>query len=155
MCVCVCCRTPSTTAAAVWSIGSTATSAHSVPQTSLSVPRPVPCLPRADSWMKPPDTNDATRTPPSNSLYLPPRNGSGQGRRRLFLSFPYVCPEPVLVKRLLIYINGSKRRSPWVGFSGYGCPEPVLATWQMIVFPEEENREQQTASAHAQLFAPP
>jgi hypothetical protein len=27
----------------------------------------------------------------------------------LFLSFPYVCPEPVLVKRSFLYINGSKR----------------------------------------------
>jgi hypothetical protein len=27
----------------------------------------------------------------------------------LFLSFPYVCPEPVLVKRWHLYINGSKR----------------------------------------------
>jgi hypothetical protein len=26
-----------------------------------------------------------------------------------FLIFPYVCPEPVLVKRSLLYINGSKR----------------------------------------------
>ena len=28
--------------------------------------------------------------------------------RHSFLSFPYVCPEPVLVKRSLLYINGSK-----------------------------------------------
>jgi hypothetical protein len=27
----------------------------------------------------------------------------------LFLSFPYVCPEPVLVKSSILYINGSKR----------------------------------------------
>jgi hypothetical protein len=26
----------------------------------------------------------------------------------LFLSFPYVCPEPVLVKRLFLYMNGYK-----------------------------------------------
>jgi hypothetical protein len=26
----------------------------------------------------------------------------------LFLSFPYVCPEPVLVNRSFLYINGSK-----------------------------------------------
>ena len=26
----------------------------------------------------------------------------------LFLSFPYVCPEPVLVKCSFLYINGSK-----------------------------------------------
>jgi hypothetical protein len=25
------------------------------------------------------------------------------------LSFPYVCPEPVLVKRAFLYINGAKR----------------------------------------------
>jgi hypothetical protein len=29
--------------------------------------------------------------------------------RPLLLGFPYVCPEPVLVKRSFIYINGSKR----------------------------------------------
>eukprot|EP01051_Picozoa_sp_SAG22_P034890 SAG22_NODE_16082_length_333_cov_0.760684_1_plen_66_part_10 len=27
----------------------------------------------------------------------------------LFLSFPYVCPEPVLVKRSFLYINGYKK----------------------------------------------
>jgi hypothetical protein len=30
---------------------------------------------------------------------------------RLFLSFPYVCPEPVLVKCSFLYINGSKSRT--------------------------------------------
>ena len=30
------------------------------------------------------------------------------GKRHLFLSFPYVCPEPVLAKRSFLYINGSK-----------------------------------------------
>ena len=29
-------------------------------------------------------------------------------RDRLFLSFPYVCPEPVLVKSPFLYINGKK-----------------------------------------------
>ena len=29
-------------------------------------------------------------------------------RKRSFLSFPYVCPEPVLVKSSFLYINGSK-----------------------------------------------
>jgi hypothetical protein len=28
-----------------------------------------------------------------------------------FLSFPYVCPEPVLIKCSFLYINGSKRRN--------------------------------------------
>jgi hypothetical protein len=28
----------------------------------------------------------------------------------LFLSFPYVCPEPVLVKSSVLYINGSERK---------------------------------------------
>ena len=28
---------------------------------------------------------------------------------RLLFSFPYVCPEPVLVKRSFLYINGAKR----------------------------------------------
>ena len=37
-------------------------------------------------------------------------------RENGFLSFPYVCPEPVLVKRWLLYINGSK--SPF----SYLCP---------------------------------
>jgi hypothetical protein len=30
----------------------------------------------------------------------------GCEKRHLFLSFPYVCPEPVLVKRSFLYING-------------------------------------------------
>ena len=30
------------------------------------------------------------------------------GKTALFLSFPYVCPEPVLVKECILYINGSK-----------------------------------------------
>ena len=30
-------------------------------------------------------------------------------KRILFRVFPYVCPEPVLVKRSFLYINGSKR----------------------------------------------
>jgi hypothetical protein len=29
-------------------------------------------------------------------------------KRHSFLTFPYVCPEPVLVKCSFLYINGSK-----------------------------------------------
>ena len=34
--------------------------------------------------------------------------GNGLRENGLFWSFLYVCPEPVLVKRLLLYTNGSK-----------------------------------------------
>ena len=55
-----------------------------------------------------------------------------------FLSFPYVCPEPVLAPRSLLYINGSKRPfshlpaesrrfSVGVFLLCSVCPEPVLA----------------------------
>ena len=37
--------------------------------------------------------------------------GSGGGGQQLQVSFPYVCPEPVLVKRSFLYINGSKSRA--------------------------------------------
>jgi hypothetical protein len=30
------------------------------------------------------------------------------GKTAFFLSFPYVCPEPVLAKRSFLYINGAK-----------------------------------------------
>ena len=36
--------------------------------------------------------------------------GNGLRENGLFWSFLYVCPEPVLVKRWLFYINGSKAR---------------------------------------------
>jgi hypothetical protein len=63
-------------------------------------------------------------------LFLPPRNSSSRDvllhlvvhnaildchclgalrQNGLLMSFPYVCPEPVLVKSSFIYINGSKR----------------------------------------------
>jgi hypothetical protein len=32
-------------------------------------------------------------------------------KRHYFLSFPYVCPEPVLVKPCILYINGAKTRA--------------------------------------------
>ena len=35
--------------------------------------------------------------------HIPAKNTS------LFLSFPYVCPEPVLAKRSFLYINGAKK----------------------------------------------
>jgi hypothetical protein len=41
----------------------------------------------------------------TNAAYIQP---DGCGKRHLFLSFPYVCPEPVLVKCSFLYINGAK-----------------------------------------------
>jgi len=41
-------------------------------------------------------------------------NPSGAKNATLFLSFPYVCPEPVLAKSSFLYINGSK----WPFFAG-------------------------------------
>jgi hypothetical protein len=45
-------------------------------------------------------------------------HSSGSARKETlpFLSFPYVCPEPVLVKRSFLYINGFK--SPFFSPSG-------------------------------------
>ena len=40
--------------------------------------------------------------------FFAPRFPSGE-ETLFFWSFPYVCPEPVLVKSSFIYINGSKR----------------------------------------------
>jgi hypothetical protein len=45
-------------------------------------------------------TRFEARTPNKVST-MPAENGT-------FLSFPYVCPEPVLVKQCILYINGSK-----------------------------------------------
>jgi hypothetical protein len=42
------------------------------------------------------------------------------GKRHLFLSFPYVCPEPVLAKCSFLYINGSKMPF-FAGWSGLRC----------------------------------
>ena len=74
----------------------------------------------------------------------------------LFLSFPYLCPEPVLAKRCILYNNGSKRafsapdtasrerssrlasaRSPERKRSVFECiphicPEPVLVKRSFI-----------------------
>ena len=36
-----------------------------------------------------------------------------------FLSFPYVCPEPVLIKCSFLYINGAKR--PFFAIPFYEC----------------------------------
>jgi hypothetical protein len=33
---------------------------------------------------------------------------AAEGKRHFFWSFPYVCPEPVLVKCWILYINGAK-----------------------------------------------
>ena len=33
--------------------------------------------------------------------------------RTLLGSFPYVCPEPVLTKRCILYINGAKMETGW------------------------------------------
>ena len=38
-------------------------------------------------------------------VYTHAHGSSSLRETALFLSFPYVCPEPVLVKRLLLYIN--------------------------------------------------
>jgi hypothetical protein len=37
-------------------------------------------------------------------------NACTEEKRTFFWSFPYVCPEPVLVKCSFFYIDGSKRR---------------------------------------------
>ena len=38
------------------------------------------------------------------------RGGRAPAKHACVLSFPYVCPEPVLVKRSFLYINGAKGR---------------------------------------------
>jgi hypothetical protein len=52
----------------------------------------------------------------------------------LFLSFPYVCPEPVLVKCSFLYINGSKmpffRRKPPAVFSSFLIVIVPRLSWQ-------------------------
>jgi hypothetical protein len=53
-------------------------------------------------------------------------------KRHSFLSFPYVCPEPVLVKRsLYIYINGSKRPFLLTGSFAVShfCEKTVEVLW--------------------------
>jgi hypothetical protein len=40
-----------------------------------------------------------------------------------FLSFPYVCPEPVLVKECILYINGPKMA---VFLTGFPPPSRVV-----------------------------
>jgi hypothetical protein len=55
--------------------------------------------------------------------------------RSFFMSFPYVCPEPVLAKRSFIYINGSKRPFLLTGRSTYRSNARrqyrLNAAWQM------------------------
>jgi hypothetical protein len=53
-----------------------------------------------------------------------------------FLSFPYVCPEPVLVKRSFLYINGSKG--------------PILDQTNRDVWPHL-NKQRPTAGASQQF----
>jgi hypothetical protein len=53
----------------------------------------------------------------SNGVFL-----SGAKNGIFFLSFPYVCPEPVLVKCSFSYINGSKR--PF--FAGYNRDARII-----------------------------
>jgi hypothetical protein len=48
----------------------------------------------------------AQRRPLNEALDL--RLGHAYEKRHSFLNFPYVCPEPVLVKRCILYINGAK-----------------------------------------------
>jgi hypothetical protein len=49
------------------------------------------------------------------------RKHSGCEKRHLFLSFPYVCPEPVLAKGSFLYINGAK-----MPFSAPGCGQRLF-----------------------------
>ena len=54
------------------------------------------------------------------------------GKRHLFLSFPYVCPEPVLAKWSFLYINGAKRRVFRTGaprLSCFGTVGPLSENW--------------------------
>jgi hypothetical protein len=71
-------------------------------------------------------------------------------KRHSFLNFSYVCPEPVLVKGCILYINGIaksgvfltleialctnrwKRSAPCVFQLPHGCPEPVLANHDRV-----------------------
>jgi outer membrane protein assembly factor BamB len=54
-------------------------------------------------------------------------------KRYSFLSFPYVCPEPVLVKCSFIYVNGSKKT-----VCTHAKPKPrsafLLLCWHRAVF---------------------
>jgi hypothetical protein len=39
-------------------------------------------------------------------VYAPPQPSAGR-KRHSFVGFPYVCPEPVLVKSSFLYLNGA------------------------------------------------
>ena len=47
------------------------------------------------------------------------RLGNAGGKAVFFWSFPYVCPEPVLAKWCIMYINGAKSG----GFTHLGAPQ--------------------------------
>jgi hypothetical protein len=68
-----------------------------------------------------------TRGPNSGVMTRPCRPYSPSPaceKRHSFLNFSYVCPEPVLVKRCILYINGA-RSGVFRTFSAYGIAKAV------------------------------
>ena len=59
---------------------------------------------------------------------------------RLFLSFPYVCPKPVLVKWAFLYINGTKDAFPY-----RPIPTSVLSAIEISAICCCENRNENIA----------
>ena len=85
-------------------------------------------------------------------------------KRYSFLNFPYVCPEPVLVKRSHLYMNGSQKdrfftcdRRPWPAaqsLSGVRFPlapaqngifEPFIFSLKTIILPRQARDKQKDA----------
>jgi hypothetical protein len=68
-----------------------------------------------------------TRGPNSGVMTRPCRPYSPSPaceKRHSFLNFSYVCPEPVLAKRCILYINGA-RSGVFRTFSAYGIAKAV------------------------------